>query len=702
MTRRKTTQSIYRLAALVLAVCCMLTAFVGCAKEPAAPAEPTAPVGIQWENDVPFIKEDFEGDANAAIARGDALKLEVVEDNGSKVLQVSGRTEAWNGINFAADAFRGNTITASAKIKAASATVNLSLQYDLAGTTAYTWIATGSGSKDSYTVVTGDIFIPQEATNVFVYIESSDVADIFADNVSVTVKGDYTPYLEDAGIEYADIDSYESLHKLYADYFNIGCAIPTTFVSNTNQEYIKLVTNQFNTITLENEFKPDAILDRETSVAKPRKYNESPAVNFDHLKETLDYCRENNILVRGHTLTWHSQTPEWLFHVDYDVNKEYASRELMLTRMENYIKSVLKWCDKNYPDLFYAWDVTNEAIDDGTNKLRADVPWTKTVGDDWVEYAFKFARKYAGEGVQLFYNDYNSYQTTKRDGIIKLLEPIAAAGNIDGVGMQGHISTSANIDQFVSSAKMYAEKLGVVVNVTELDIEIPGSANPAYDQGVYFKNFFKALIDARKAGLPLENVTIWGLCDNLSWKADKSPVLFNGDLSKKIAFDGMVAALTDAELEYPEDYIAPGVNTRPIFDDYEGDKFVGGPRFNSTQSIVTDDPYEGEHCLRNTGGESYDGYSINITNFIGHTIAYSFAVKSTCEEMRLTAEIDGVWPTIETIDTSSGEWVFVEGTYEVPADATQYSIYFETINTDDFFIDNLSIQLAEDAEAAAE
>lgn len=33
------------------------------------------------------------------------------------------------------------------------------------------------------------------------------------------------------------------------------------------------------------------------------------SLNFDSCKESLDFCKENGIKMRGHTLVWHNQTP---------------------------------------------------------------------------------------------------------------------------------------------------------------------------------------------------------------------------------------------------------------------------------------------------------------------------------------------------------------------------------------------------------
>ena len=665
----------------------MLLAFVGCAKK-----------GIDGlpldENGVPYISEDFESRKNLAAARGDTTKIEVVEESGNKVLKISNRTDAWNGANFPANAFVGNKVAVRCSVKSENGTCSLSLQYDLAGTTAYTTITSGNTSAYHYATLVGEIEIPEHAENVFLYVEANGVADIFIDDFSVTVSGDYVDPKTIAPLEYTDITTLPELKTLYKDYFLMGCAIPTTFVSNENKTYIDLVTKEFNAITFENELKPDSILDYETSVSDLSKYNESPAVKFDHLKETLDYCKANGIVVRGHTLVWYSQTPAWIYHEDYDINKGYVSRDLMLKRMENYIKFDFYWAQENYPGTFYSLDVVNEAVSDSNGQMR-DCEWREIIGDDYVEKAFEYARKYAPDGVKLFYNDYNSYQNTKRDAIIEMLKPIAEAGNIDGVGMQGHISTATGVDYFIEAMKMYAD-LGVVVNVTELDISMPQTSNGEFDQGVYFNKLFKAFIDAKNSGVPLECVTVWGICDNLSWKAADKPLLFSETLSPKTAFNGVVAAITGEELQKPAEYVEVKRDTTTIYEDYEDQKFVGHPRFSSTIGVGDINPYDGKFSLSCSGGTAeYDGYSIDISGFVGQTIHYKFAVRSEAPETKMTLDIDGQWPTVTSVATGTGEWQVAEGTYEVPDGYDTLTVYFETTTTDSFNLDNVLIELAE-------
>ena len=373
----------------------------GCA---AKPKEPEGP------HDVPLtITADLNksGDGSNWEIYGDC---KVVLEDGKAVLQE--RATSNSGIAIPCPDYRGNTVSATAKVSSANSFVRLSLRYEIYGNTSYVTIAEGETTESSVATISGNIEIPDNAENALVYIEAGDVRDITVSSFELAIVGDLNN-LTGVPIEsLADPSATASLSAAYKDYFKFGVASPASVMTNTNEEFRTLLKTQFNSVTPENELKPENVLDAATTLADPAKYNECPALNFDAAKPILDFCKENGIPMRGHTLIWYSQTPSWLFYENYDVNGELASRELMLTRMENYIAAVMTWCEENYPGVIYAWDVVNEAIaDDGGMR---DCYWLETIGEDYVEKAFEFARKHAPEGVQLFYNDYNEYQDSKQ------------------------------------------------------------------------------------------------------------------------------------------------------------------------------------------------------------------------------------------------------------------------------------------------
>lgn len=67
--------------------------------------------------------------------------------------------------------------------------------------------------------------------------------------------------------------------------------------------------------------------------------------------------------MRGHTLVWHTQAPEWFFREGYEENEPYVDKETMLMRMESYIAQLMTHVQDEYPGVVYCWDVVNEAVD---------------------------------------------------------------------------------------------------------------------------------------------------------------------------------------------------------------------------------------------------------------------------------------------------------------------------------------------------
>jgi len=487
----------------------------------------------------PVIEEDFDGKTNLALERG-PVSFEIIDEgtDGSKALLIDGRTDAWNGANFTCDEYRGNTIRVSANVKSSGKSVRFSIQYDVDGITAYNWITSVPTTEDKYAFLTGTYDVPTDAENIFVYVESDTTDAIYLDDLVITTEGNYIKPEAIAKKVMADTSEYPSLKELYADYFEIGCCINPAIIST--DDYSELLIKEFSSVTMENDLKPESILDKAASMENLTDGGTHLVVNMDVAKEELDFAVNNGMKVRGHTLIWHSQTPDWIFYVDYDTKGELADRKLMLTRVDNYMKDVFTYVDENYDGLFYAWDIVNEAMEDN-GKMRESL-WYETIGEDYVEQVFAIARKYANKDIKLFYNDYNSFQSSKQKGIIEMLKPVADAGNLDGVGMQGHLYTGENPEHFAKAAKRYADELGVVVHITEIDVTTPSGNSPEGEHGKYYGNLFKALKEAKTNGVPIESVSIWGLTDSLSWKAGEKPLLFNGDLSAKQAFYEVIDA----------------------------------------------------------------------------------------------------------------------------------------------------------------
>lgn len=343
----------------------------------------------------------------------------------------------------------------------------------------------------------------------------------------------------------------DTLKTAYIKDFKIGTAVNTWQLEGAGA-YSKakaLITGQFNSITMENQMKPDSLLSQDNTT---RGTDTEVLINEEILNKVLKLASDNGLKLRGHTLIWHSQTPEWFFHKDYDVNKGIVSKSVMKQRMESYIKNVLTYCQTNYPGVVYAWDVANEVVnDDGT--MRTTSNWYKVYGDDsYVKDAFTFARKYADKDVKLFLNDYNEYSAAKRDRIYLIVKKLYEAGLCDGVGMQSHYTMESPT---VASVKVAIQKYNQIdpgkieIQLTELDIHNTyRTASGQKTVAARYQSLFEMLVDSRRnQNINITSVTFWGLTDSDTWLtsfrgATSYPLLFGGDYAAKSSYFAVLGA----------------------------------------------------------------------------------------------------------------------------------------------------------------
>ncbi len=218
-------------------------------------------------------------------------------------------------------------------------------------------------------------------------------------------------------------------------------------------------------MTLGNELKPDAMLKKGAEIIKVELNGEEidfPKLDFTTPESRLDLFvdwnnehPEKQIKIRGHVLVWHSQTPDFFFHEDYDTSKPYVTPEVMNKRLEIYIREVAQHFTgegSKYAGMFYGWDVVNEAVSDGTGTYRNESPgenstwWRVYQSPEFINNAFVYANKYMPAEIALFYNDYNDTSSNKVNGICQLIANVKATpgARIDGMGMQGHCQIANN------------------------------------------------------------------------------------------------------------------------------------------------------------------------------------------------------------------------------------------------------------------
>lgn len=337
----------------------------------------------------------------------------------------------------------------------------------------------------------------------------------------------------------------KTLKEAFDGDFKVGVTTTSGYLSE--EDRVTQIKENFNSITMENEMKPESLLDWEGS---EKSKDGMPAIKEETLEKALKAAREAGIPLRGHTLVWHSQTPEWFFSKKYDPSKGYVDKATMKKRMESYIKQVLSYCKENYPGVVYAWDVVNEAVGDDGN-YRTESMWYETYGDfSYITDAFTFARKYAEEGTKLFLNDYNEYMAQKRDLLYAKVVELHDAGILDGVGMQSHWDMDfPSVDLFETALEKYASIDGIEIQLTEIDMHNNDDSEEGLKkQAERYKEFFDVITKMKREGTAnITSVTFWGLKDGESWlsgmKGETSyPLLFTDDMEKKPCYDSILEA----------------------------------------------------------------------------------------------------------------------------------------------------------------
>nr|SIP63303.1 Endo-1,4-beta-xylanase A precursor (EC 3.2.1.8), CBM22-GH10 [uncultured bacterium] len=476
---------------------------------------------------------DFSADTDGWYGRG---AQSFITPEGT--LKTTGRTSSWNSPGRDFNLIEGGKYALSVEVRQDdldTASFMISVAHTAGGAETYENLAHGSARKGEWTKLTGT-YTAGAYSRFVLYVETTgaDSLDFEIRGFTVTApEGEPEAKPTEPPMVISEAENVPSLKEIYADRFDFGSAAPQMVFRDP--KWCNLIREQLSILTPENEMKPDSVLDVNGSIRLMKETNDETAVavRFDAARSLLNFARQNGIKVHGHVLVWHSQTPEAFFHESYDTKKPFVTREVMLGRLENYIKGVFEYLDENYPGVVVSWDVLNEAIDDGSNWLR-NSNWRKIIGDDYPNRAYEYARRYAPEGTKLYYNDYNTAIPSKLNGIMRLLKSLIPEGNIDGYGFQMHHSASFPSIGQIRSAVNTVAGLGIRLRVSELDVTVDNNSETSFKkQAAYYADVMKILIEHSEQ---FEAVQVWGLTDLMSWRGSQYPLLFDGYGNPKPAF----------------------------------------------------------------------------------------------------------------------------------------------------------------------
>lgn len=342
-------------------------------------------------------------------------------------------------------------------------------------------------------------------------------------------------------------ETIPGLKEVFDDHFLMGAILNERHVMQPDYRVLDLVKEQFAVLTAENKMKWESIH------PLPDVYD------FEATDKFIEFAEKNNIKVIGHTLIWHSQTPDWVFE---DEQGNPLDRDQLIERMRNHIFKVAG----RYKGKIHGWDVVNEAILD--NGEWRDSKWRQIIGDDYIQLAFEFAAE-ADPDAELYYNDYSLFLDPKREGVKKLISNLLEKDiKINGIGMQGHYQLDEPAAEKVEQSIRDFSSLGLDVMITELDISVlPWPSDDLYGADVSTNFEYNETLNPYGYQLPdsvqnqlakryadlfnvfvrnsdvISRVSFWGVQDGESWlnywpvdNRINHPLLFDRNLQPKKAF----------------------------------------------------------------------------------------------------------------------------------------------------------------------
>lgn len=349
------------------------------------------------------------------------------------------------------------------------------------------------------------------------------------------------------GTHMVDDTDVPALYKYFEDRgVRIGVAFGADQIEEQTDPFKNSIKNgiikHYNIYTLGNEFKPSYI-------------NTSEGVfQFERPDNFVKFGQDAGAYVRGHTLLWHAQIPDWWFKADpadtrslkeCETAGALATSEQLQERITTYITTVVT----RYKDTVQIWDVCNEVLNaDSIRRIADDSYWADIMGDldgngfydDYVELAFNTARA-ADEDAFLMINDFNmEWQNTKTKAMYDMCERMMRKGvRIDGVGFQSHIGLDCNVELYRQNIEKIAGLAAIYdecfpehkgefrIQITELDMNmfVGKDADGGYKkwspeefekQAVKYNELMKMFMDFVDRDL-IDAIIFWGTDDENSW-----------------------------------------------------------------------------------------------------------------------------------------------------------------------------------------
>jgi endo-1,4-beta-xylanase len=288
----------------------------------------------------------------------------------------------------------------------------------------------------------------------------------------------------------------------------MGTAVDINALAN-DATYADKVGSEFTAVSPENAFKW-------SEIEKVRG-----TLDFSGADRLVDFAIAHHQKIHGHTLLWHNQLPTWL-------TTGVADGTISADELRNILRQHVFDEVRHFGNKVWQWDVVNEVVNDNNPAGLRDTIWLQKLGPGYIADMFRWAHQ-ANPRVQLFLNDYNiEGLNAKSDKYYQIVQDLQAAHvHVDGLGIQGHLSTTFPPPMNATENFKRFDALGLKTAVTEADVRSdlppiagtnpvqygPASATENAAQSEGFSVLLQACLLTRHCVL----FTLWGFTDKYQW-----------------------------------------------------------------------------------------------------------------------------------------------------------------------------------------
>lgn len=270
------------------------------------------------------------------------------------------------------------------------------------------------------------------------------------------------------------------------------------------QQYEDTILKYFNAAVDEWTFKWPAV--------EPSQDN----LNFAQADNIRDWCMENNLPLRGHTVFWANQikVPEWARNLD---------DESLLEEMQEHVVDIVG----RYPEM-QEFDLNNEMILNNYFRER--------FGPSIIDSMFTWSLDQK-PNAELYLNEYGIINDVLLDMYINQIQSLLDQGiPVGGIGIQGHVFTADepnDLGTFAGDTVFSPDYLwniidtlaqfGIPIKITEFDFNAPDDSTHAEWIRVFYKTMY--------AHPMINGVIMWGFWEAIHWRPEGA--IFNEDFSAK-------------------------------------------------------------------------------------------------------------------------------------------------------------------------